>query len=42
MSDILGRGIRLRLKWGCTVRLNASWVMVIWDPPVDRMMGKHD
>ena len=26
----------------CTVRSNASWVMVAWDLPVDRMMDRHD
>ena len=29
-------------QWACTVRCNASWVMVTSEPPVDRMMDRHD
>ena len=26
----------------CVVRFNAPWVMVIWDPPTDRLTDTYD
>ena len=44
MILLQGQGVpvQLRLRGVTLVRYSASWVMVTWDPPIDRMMERHD